>query len=536
MFCAQNNIGRKLFKEIYSMRNFKNKCKRYAASSLPAITAIFVISTAYADQDVLSLFPLDNYDQTISTWIKSSDPDFDKTLLSAEMQQKRLDMFNDHYFGPSSPWSSDYVNQILRQSQPDDLKTMELGIINNFSNESKTGNDIGYGENFRPYAKDWIEGIATNINSSQFDGLSYQSNNRGIAIDNLHARALPTDDVHFYSYKIAGQGFPFDNLQMSALWAGTPVYIVGETRDHAWMLVITPDYIAWVKSSGIARTDTAFVRTWTAAAENKLAAITHTQTGIVDTKGIFLISAYVGSVFPATPLSTGLQLMIPVADTDHNAIIKNALVSYEDAAPMPVAATPHNFANIMKTMIGRPYGWGGMYFDNDCSAELKSLFTPFGIWLPRHSSDQLNVGKMVDMTSASQDKRLSYLMENGQRFLTLIYIGGHVILYVGNYPNPNKDSALMAMTYQNVWGLSPNPPVRRAVIGKSVLFPMLLQYPEDTSLVSLAGKKYFQVSYLNQFPTPGLQMKQKGIDLKSLMYPETSFVMMASNLINYLPL
>jgi hypothetical protein len=146
--------------------------------------------------------------------------------------------------------------------------------------------------------------------------------------------------------------------------------------------------------------------------------------------------------------------------------------------------------------------------------------TPFGIWLPRHSSNQVSAGKMVDMSSATEDKRLSYLMENGQRFLTIIYIGGHVVLYVGNYQNPMKASSLMPMTYQNLWGLSPTPSNRRAVIGKSVLFPLLQQYPEDTSLSSLANHKFFQVSYLNQLPNPNLLMNQKTVDIKSLMYPE----------------
>lgn len=502
------------------MGKFKKFIKYVSSFLILIASSVFALPISYAGQELVNVFPLNNYDQTLSTWIKSSDPDYDKSLLSADMQQKRLDMFYDHYFGSLSPWNADYINQILRQSPPNDLKTIEQSLITHFSNEGKSDNQIGYGENFRPYAKDWIEVITNNINISQFDGLTYQISNRGIVIDNLHARALPTDDVHFYNYKLAGEGYPFDNLQISALWTGTPVYIAGETRDHAWMLVITPDYIGWAKSSGIARTDNVFVTKWVKAAKSKLAAITHTQTGLVDEKGKFLLLAYVGSVFPGSSDST---LMVPVADAERNAVIKHAVISSENAAFMPIAATPHNFSNIMGTMIARPYGWGSMYFYNDCSAELKSLLTPFGMWLPRHSSDQVTVGKMTDMTSASQDKRLSYLMENGQPFSTIVYIGGHVVMYIGNYPNPNKSDSLMAMTYQNIWGLSPNPAVRRAVIGKSVLFPMLLQYPEDTSLASLAGKKYFQVSDLNQLPNSSFLIKGKAIDLKSLMYPEALF-------------
>jgi cell wall-associated NlpC family hydrolase len=210
--------------------------------------------------------------------------------------------------------------------------------------------------------------------------------------------------------------------------------------------------------------------------------------------------------------------MVPVSDNKKEALVDYVTLSKNDATSLPLLATPHHFANLLSTLIGRPYGWGNLYFYNDCSAELKNLFTPFGIWLPRHSSDQVTIGKQVDMTPSSPTQRLDYLMENGRRWMTIIYIGGHVILYVGNYPNPHSfNHELMAMTYQDMWGLSPNPPNRRAVVGQSVLFPLLLNYPEDPRLVSQVGKKFFQLSFLDEMP--GYLTKWEIIDLRSLMYP-----------------
>lgn len=489
------------------------------SSILLVVGMLFFLPSAqvFADQDLISLFPLEHYDQTISAWINKNDLDFDAPLLTMDMQQKRLAILQDHYFGQVSPWSADYISALLQSSAPNDLKTTEQEILHYFSNEGKSANQIGYGENFRPYDNQWINKLEANMNLQQLDGLIYQSQQRGIAIENLHARALPTEDVHFYSYKLAGEGYPFDNLQMSALWVGTPVYIIGETKDHAWSLVVTPDYIAWVKSNGIARTDSAFVKTWAQTAKNHLAAITRTETSLTDKNGNFLYLTFVGSLFPAYSSNNDLQLLVPDKDRNHHAIIKMATVNSNDAVLLPLSATPHHFADIMSTLIGRTYGWGSMYLYNDCSAELKSILTPFGIWLPRHSSDQVTVGKMVDMSAGTAEERLAYLMQHGLRFITLIYIGGHVVMYIGNYTNSYANSSLMAMTYQNIWGLSPSPADRRAVIGKSVLFPMLLQYPEDPSLVSLAGKKYFQVSFLNQLPDDNKLTKV--INIRSLAFP-----------------
>ena len=482
---------------------------------IAVIAIIFIIITRYAHKDILTLFPLNNYNQSISTWINASDPDFDKPLLSEAAQQQRLSVFYTHYFGDLSPWNKDHINKIF-QSSSNGLKSIEKELLQFFSNKNKSPEQIGYGENFRPYEMKWIDEIAENVFLEQFTSLTYQPNHRGIAVDNLYARALPTDDVHFYHYTIAGQGYPFDNLQISALWAGTPVYVVGESRDHIWKLVISPDFIGWVKSNGIALVDDAFVNTWSKAAKNKLVAITQTKTNLIDDKQNFLLQAYVGTVFPG---KTDFEIMVPVTNAERHAIINYAHVTNNNSAVMPLRATPHHFSDVMSTLIGRPYGWGNLYFYNDCSGELKSLFTPFGIWLPRHSSDQINAGKITDMTSASKEKRLAYLMEHGQRFMTLIYVGAHVMLYIGNYPNPHDASSLMAMTYQNKWGLSPEPATRRAVIGKSVFLPMLLRYPEDTSLVSLAGEKYFTMSYLGEQPASNILMQEELIDLKTLMYP-----------------
>ncbi len=479
---------------------------------------ICAFSISACRHENLTLFSLDHYSQTISDWIKPDDVNYDKPLMASSLQQKHYAIFYNHYVGTHSPWNKEYINHILQLPAPDNLKTIELQVIDLLSNKGKTKSGIGYGENFQPHTSAWIDTIADNINTSQFENIKYNANNLGIAIDNLHARVLPTDDVHFYSYKIAGQGYPFDNLQISALWAGTPVYILGETRDHAWTMVVTPDFIAWVKSNGIARTNTAFINTWTQAAKKHLAAITKTQTSIFSQQGIYRFSAYVGSVFPAVAEKNHYKLMIPTANNMRQAIIEYANISKNEAAMIPMLITPHRFANTMSTLINRPYGWGNMYFYNDCSAELKSLFAPFGIWLPRHSSDQVTIGKFIDKTTSTPEQRVNYLMENGRRFMTIVYIGGHVLLYIGNYPNPNqKNHALMAMTYQDIWGLHSYAEDTRAVIGRSVLFPMLLKFPEASNLKSQANRQYFQLAYLDE-PFDYLSLI-KQIDLKVLMLP-----------------
>ena len=204
-----------------------------------------------------------------------------------------------------------------------------------------------------------------------------------------------------------------------------------------------------------------------------------------------------------------------------------AYLPKEDASLLPLASTPANLMRVINNMKGRPYGWGSINIEdptdflNDCSQELKSLYTPFGIWLPRHSSAQVDptriIGRVDDMTALNADERIKKLMADaGQHpFMTIVYVYNHVFIYLGNYENPMDTShAVVPLTYQNLWGLRPVGLLNgRYVIGESALFPLLSHYPEKfpdgRDLISLAAKPAFIVAYLDQLPaeTPSTAMQ-----------------------------
>jgi cell wall-associated NlpC family hydrolase len=161
---------------------------------------------------------------------------------------------------------------------------------------------------------------------------------------------------------------------------------------------------------------------------------------------------------------------------------------------------------VLKALIGRPYGWGNMNFDNDCSSELQSIFAAFGVWLPRHSSTQMSAGHMIDLSASTPAERLDYLSRHGEAMRTLVYIGGHVMLYLGK---ASVDGHVVPIVYQDIWGLQPADDSRRAVIGGSVILPLLLRYPEDPSLESLAATPTFEISILGM-PVSGAPVPEPG--------------------------
>lgn len=507
---------------------FSKSCNILIIVTGITLLAIFMLYLGMSinKQELISQFPIENYDQTISHWINPADKDYDLSLLTPAQQKMRKDELFVKYFGARSPWSSEYINQIFSKPLGEDLQTAENAKLDSLSNNNKTDENIQYGSNFIPHPPEWLQQIQYNMNLQQFTGKQFEAQYRGITVNNMQGRVLPTNEVSFNSHKIAGQGYPFDNLQAAMIWTGTPVYILGKTRDHSWSLVQTPNFIAWIESNGIAKADDQFVRAWVQQAEKNIAAITQTKLSIIDLESdTYRFTAYIGMLFPATSNTAGIRIAIPVADSNRSANIHYAQLSHQQAALIPFLPTPHHFADLMQQLINRPYGWGGMYAFSDCSAELKNLFIPFGILLPAHSSSQVDpesfIVKQVDLSQADINERLSWLAEHGHKFMTIVYIGGHVFLYLGNYTSPANPKETIILTYQEMWGLKPAKAIMnsdsRFIIGKSVLFPLLKSYPEKANLVSQANKAYFQLGYLD--PAPDEVRQPLRIDLKSDVSP-----------------
>lgn len=548
-------------RSAFSWRCARRLCR--AAVLGAAVTTLVACSNptpprdTHAFVDNLTLFPLDHYDQNVDHWLDPHSPDYDRPFFSAEDQQAHFHALYARYFGTGanapSPWNAAYVTARVFREQGADIVALQQRRIGKFDNTGKHSAALGYGENFRPHDKTWIDAIARNMNVEQFAQTpAYQPERRAIAAGNLLVRELPTTDPSFYDRHLAGEGYPFDNLQISAVRPGTPLYVLGSSVDGAWHYVQTPDVQGWVRSDGVAFADDRFVDKWRAAAGKSLGAVIVASAAVRDSHGVFRFDAPAGTLLPLVPASspatattakahgtarvadgsaTGdnahatanktvnepttdaeresasattnesaskaatvtYTLLAPARDVDGRALIRTASLDAAQIAPMPLAATPRHLAMLMKALIGRPYGWGNSGLYNDCSSELQSIFAAFGVWLPRHSSTQMSAGRMIDLSGSPPAERLDYLAGHGEPLRTLIYIGGHVMLYIGN---TTRDGVTVPVVYQDVWGLRPADNSRRAVIGGSVILPLYARIPEDATLQSLAATPTFQISIL----------------------------------------
>ncbi len=459
------------------------------------ILYLVLTSNIYALDIPIDDFSISEYTQNINDYLSKTREDYSQPLLSKEYQSLQLKEFYKHYYSSNglSPWSATMIMSILPI-----VTNLETEIISQFK---FTNNHQHYAENFKIHTNLWLNKIIQNVNLHTLNN-NYLAENRAIAINNTFARSLPDIAPDFFHISLPGQGFPFDNLQEAVIYAGTPLYVLHTTEDYAWSLVLTPEaYFTWIKSNDLAYVTKTFIKNWQIAAKKSMVAITKTDTTVMNQYHNYQFNTYIGAVFPLSESSINtinsqqISILIPIKTQYNQARIVVGLLNKNAAQIMPLTASKKNLVKIFKQLQNRPYGWGGAFFFNDCSEELKNLFTPFGIWLPRNSIQQAQLDNNLDLSDFNLDTRIANLLQKGHPLMTIIYVGGHVMLYVGKQIINNE---LVAITYQNIWGLSPADKHKRYIIGQSLFLPLLKYYPQNPDIMSLAARHDFKLIYLDE--------------------------------------
>ncbi|MGO9139309.1 MAG: NlpC/P60 family N-terminal domain-containing protein [Syntrophales bacterium] len=346
----------------------------------------------------------------------------DRGLLTAA-DQKKMDANYDAMF--FSPWHR------LKAYYP--KETVEAGF-------KKYRDNPGYGENRRKHDMSWIRDLLANAHLEDYPNACFAA----VTIDNSDLRVLPTHKPRFYEAN-TDRGYPFDSLQESSVAANTPIFVSHMTKDKAWVLAETPYAMGWISARNIARVNANFVKAWETG---HYAVIIKDKIPMYDEEGRFLFEVPLGSVFPKLGEDTiNIKLLVAVTDQRGNAFMKSTFVSKDAAAAKPLRLTTFNIAKTANELINEPYGWGGLYQNRDCSAMVKDLFAPFGLWLPRHSADQAKEGgTFIDLQKLSPQEKEAMILKRGIPYLTLIWRRGHIMLYIGSYQGS-------VLVFHNMWGV-----------------------------------------------------------------------------------
>lgn len=316
-----------------------------------------------------------------------------------------------------------------------------------------------YGVNLRPLGAGQLRQLIDLTDQASYPSI----NRRAIAVRSSNLRALPSHSPLFNDPRKAGEGFPFDNLQHAALPANTPLLVTHISKDGSWVFAETSLVYGWMPVNDLAWIDDAFAKEF---ATGQYLSLTRDSVSLFDSAGTYRFRAGIGTILPLISAGSGKhQILLAVADQERQALLVEATVPLDHGEIFPLPLNAWRLASLAAGMMGQPYTWGQSFTGRDCSATVRDMFAPFGVWLPRNSSKQARTGRVISLSELTPERREKHLLAEGIPFLTLVRVPGHIMLYIGEYEGR---AALLhtiwGLRTRNLWG-----PEGRWLIGKTVI-------------------------------------------------------------------
>jgi len=264
----------------------------------------------------------------------------------------------------------------------------------------------------------------------------------GLVVQRASMRGFPSATP---IYK-APDDLDLDRLQETGVFPGQRVALLHESADHQWWFAVNYHYAAWVPKSAIAVGERAQIQSWLAQPRRLVVTGAQVETNFnpEDPRSsrvqldmgvsLPLLSARdVGfSVHGQNPYASHI-VSLPVRDADGRLEFAPTLIARgRDTRVGPLAYRPSQVLRQAFKFLGERYGWGHDYDARDCTGFVGDVYKSFGFLMPRNSGQQGH-GKYAptqffsDGDAAARATALQRL-----RVGDLIYIPGHVMMYIGS--------------------------------------------------------------------------------------------------------
>jgi len=299
------------------------------------------------------------------------------------------------------------------------------------SSLEKTLNDFSNGYYFksgRPGSK-FFDEVRANMNLKAISGEIKMR--FGFIVRFADQRFFPTAEG-LYSKPM---DIDFDELQNSDLDLGTPVAVVHQSLDGQWLYVESPLSSGWVRSDRVALCGLGEFKNFLSSPT--FVVVTKAKADIYLNPQLTSQYDYVrmGVGFPLIrKFETGVyEVGICLRDENGRAVFKTGYLRSEDVHEGYLPYTPRNVIEQAFELLNSPYGWGGMHGEQDCSRFLQEVFATVGITLPRNSSEQARVGKLLAefKQEATESQKFEILSKQAVGGITLLRLPGHIMLYLG---------------------------------------------------------------------------------------------------------
>jgi len=239
-----------------------------------------------------------------------------------------------------------------------------------------------------------------------------------------------------------------DRFQETALFPGTPVVIVHESRDGRWWFVVSPTYTAWVEKGRVAEGTREQVMGY--VHHEPFLVVTGARVFTVFTPEAPAVSEVALDMSTRVPLLadwppdrhvngqgayTGHVIQLPVRTESGGLALVPALIprTADVNVGYPTLTTRNLMTQAFK-FLGERYGWGHSYDARDCSGFVSDVYRAFGVMLPRNTGDQEATPALRHTgftPSDTREQRLAVV-----RALLpgdMVFIPGHEMMVVGQY-------------------------------------------------------------------------------------------------------
>jgi hypothetical protein len=229
--------------------------------------------------------------------------------------------------------------------------------------------------------------------------------------------------------------YDFDILQNSALDIGTPVAILHETSDSRWYYVRTAFTDGWVSSGDIVFCNYEELAGF--ANSGRFVVVVSQKADVYQDFAMTQYWGYVrmGTRLPLIAASTGpvATVALPFSGLSGRYTACACYMKKSDVNEGYLDYTPRTIIEQAFKMLNSPYGWGGMYGEQDCSRFIQSVFATVGINLPRNSYAQAQAGRLIRKfpAKAAADEKLAALNAGLSGGITTLYLPGHIMLFLG---------------------------------------------------------------------------------------------------------
>ncbi|TLE00659.1 hypothetical protein LS73_004335 [Helicobacter muridarum] len=357
------------------------------------------------------------------------------------------DKENVFYILPSLQNALEYSDQLkkLKKNPPNKNAKNYKKLLKKYNDdiselENKINSLLGVGENLMPNTLEEFSNIIDNMNISEF----LKNPKNAIVIEATSIRGVPSNKPR---YKNASD-FPFDRWQYSLVFEGTPLAITHFSKDGRFAHVQAPYVLGWIDTRNIAFVDKNTQRKILQFEDYK---IPNKDFVPVYSKSQWILDARIGQIFPYDKKYK--KLITFYKDINNYAQIREVDFNSSLFADFPLPFTHKDMANIINSMIGQKYGWGGLFGNRDCSAFTRDSFATFGVFLPRNSAAQAKFGGgFTDLSNMNNKDKEKYIIEHGIPFGSIIWLRGHIMLYIGYKTIEGKKRAIVA---HSAWGVKP---------------------------------------------------------------------------------